>query len=282
MRRRAFTLIELLVVIAIVGILMALLLPAVQQAREAARRMVCRNNLKQIGLALHNYHELHRLFPSGSIQAGPSFRPLSGWGWGAMILPQLEQTAVYNRIDFDTPNAIGGNRTLLTHGMAHWRCRTDPAPESVTVSEGAVSLRLATGNYVGCAGSPTGLGVLYPLSRVSIADIVDGTSNTIFVGERANQVNVPNVGTYTSGWYGYLSGPAGYLQNSVPDIQVNGWLPINFSRDFPVAFSGFHSGGVNIVMCDGSVRFLNSSIDGDLLNALGTRDGTEVVSYFCG
>ena len=99
-KKRGFTLIELLVTISIFAILMALLLPAVQSAREAARRSDCQSRLKQWGLALHNYHDLHQILPPGSITVGPAFLPFSGWGWQALTLPQVEQSSLYGQIDF--------------------------------------------------------------------------------------------------------------------------------------------------------------------------------------
>src|ERR1700722_4841812 len=112
-RRRAFTLIELLVSIAIIGVLVALLLPAVQSSRAAARRTVCKNNLRQLGLALHLYHETHRCFPAGSYVMGSAFPMQTGWGWGAMLLPQLEQNALYRQINFDFGTAVGSNLALI-------------------------------------------------------------------------------------------------------------------------------------------------------------------------
>ena len=129
-RRRGFTLIELLVVIAIIAILVALLLPAVQQAREAARRSSCKNNLKQIGLALHNYHDTHRVFPPGQIRGrNPStgVECGNGFSWGAMLLPFLEESAVYDGLDFTIGPFIGSNKTFINSlaGFDFARCPSD-------------------------------------------------------------------------------------------------------------------------------------------------------------
>jgi len=108
-RRAAFTVVELLVSMAVMGLLVALLVPAVQSAREGARRLTCRNQLREVGLALQNYHGTHGCFPPGSYVMGPSFPMQSGWGWGAMILPFIDQTALYELIDFGHGTAVGGN-----------------------------------------------------------------------------------------------------------------------------------------------------------------------------
>ena len=122
-RRTGFTLIELLVVISILGILIALLLPAVQAAREAARRTQCKSNLRQLGIALHLCHDTNSSFPPGSIKAGPAFRRKTGWGWGAMILPYIEQRNLHAKIDFNAGSAERQNaRDVLRHSIPLWHC----------------------------------------------------------------------------------------------------------------------------------------------------------------
>lgn len=203
---QGFTLIELLVVIAIIAILVALLLPAVQQAREAARRTQCRNNLRQIGLATHNYHDTHGAFPSGYIvrnisatEMAPAETPHNGPGfaWGTMILPMIDQAPLYNQLNFslnahDVPN-IGLGGTVLSA----FRCQSDPAPDTFEVTDGSGNVyRLGSANYVGIfgygsvsmhAGQPQGPGIFYRNSRTRMRDIRDGTSNTIMVGERMHK-----------------------------------------------------------------------------------------------
>ena len=195
--RRGFTLIELLVVIAIIAILIALLLPAVQQSREAAQRTQCKNSLKQIGLALHNYHDVHLTFPPGYIaravgrndpaaaETGPSF------AWGTMVLPFLDHGNLFNHFDF---NEDGDDAHNLGHGqviLSMFLCPTDPAPARFALPNG---IELATSNYVGIYGygnvsmNPgNGTGVFYRNSAVRIRDITDGTSGTICVGERMHE-----------------------------------------------------------------------------------------------
>ena len=215
MKKRGFTLIELLVVIAIIAILIALLLPAVQQAREAARRSQCKNNMKQIGLALHNYHDVHGTFPPGYVYLGETGTSGVGqsqkWGWMAHILPFVDQTALYEACEISNPNndldnmdgAGGPARTPV----ATYRCPSDTAPEVNDQRE-----NWGTSNYVGNYtseeapvqtvdgnnrpkaqdSSTTRRGIFAVNSEVKIRDITDGTSNTIIVGERAWELPLPN------------------------------------------------------------------------------------------
>ncbi|MBB03672.1 MAG: DUF1559 domain-containing protein [Rubinisphaera brasiliensis] len=211
LRTRGFTLIELLVVIAIIAILVALLLPAVQQAREAARRSACKNNLKQIGLALHNYHDTHGSFPPGRVRnstCGVNSWQTSNITWLARILPQMEQSAIYDSIDFErgceSNGATGANGPhddnpggARRQVVAAYRCPSEPgnggvrwtAPDGTEVSGTAPSNSFASGNYSGCVGATSREGGSNPAgifgtnSNVRIRDITDGTSNTVIVGE---------------------------------------------------------------------------------------------------
>ncbi len=196
--RRGFTLIELLVVITIIGLLIALLLPAVQSAREAARRMQCVNNLKQLGLALHNYEGTHHAFPPGYVSAfradGSDTGP--GWGWAAMLLPQLEQKPLFDAINFSLPIESPPNSTGRLPTLAAFLCPSDAAKPSWTAwvrdSSGIPSRPIcdvASANYVGVYGTSDpgidGDGLFYRDSGVGIRDITDGTARTIAVGERS-------------------------------------------------------------------------------------------------
>jgi prepilin-type N-terminal cleavage/methylation domain-containing protein len=216
LRTTGFTLIELLVVIAIIAILIALLLPAVQQAREAARRTQCRNNLKQLGLALHNYHDNFNVFPMGfsDIVAGNSERHGAGWSWATMILPQLDQAPLYNKFNFDTtPYAVqtpGGlavqNQTLVGTPLAAFSCPSDTKPATAGNNGGAANTAAgqgtaaaATSSYMGSRGSFNGVfcaenagaitvdarnnGLLIVNGSRRMRDITDGTSNVFAVGE---------------------------------------------------------------------------------------------------
>ncbi len=223
LRSRGFTLIELLVVIAIIAILIALLLPAVQQAREAARRTQCKNNLKQIGLAMHNYHDIFNTLPPGYISRFPNV-VVSGeqglYSWGAMILPQVEQANLYSVLNvgntpLQTNVGLAAGLAALQTPQPNFRCPSDTGPvlnnfkstlagapnwynRNVT-STGTNEIPIATSNYLMVAGTgssttppatPTTsttppLGVGFQNSRINFRDITDGTSNTIMVGERA-------------------------------------------------------------------------------------------------
>lgn len=210
--RAAFTLIELLVVIAIIAILIALLLPAVQQAREAARRTQCKNNLKQLGLALHNYHDTFNTFPPGVISSLTANAPYQGWGWNAMLLPYLDQAPLYNQINFSgtmqqATVANGPAGTII----GALRCPSDTGSERVpffdvvpTVGGAAAVVQNQVGrsNYPGVvgwwnnAGTPTGLnGTTLPYtqqyrgtfglnSKTGFSQMSDGSSNAIVIGER--------------------------------------------------------------------------------------------------
>jgi len=253
-RRRAFTLIELLVVIAIIAILVALLLPAVQQAREAARRSSCKNNLKQIGLALHNYHDTYSVFPAGlypatqnGALAGTEGRDGS-WGWATMLLPNLEQAPLFDALNpgpTEMQDAVG-NATLLNlmqQPIATMRCPSDPGPRTNTqrkvpssaTSDGDANCNnnceaIALSNYLGVNNSnnltrvnPNGLFVWCD-NRVNnttmvrrMRDVTDGLSNTIAVGERTWQLNNPNTGNKENLYAGVVFGANGNSEHN--DVQ---------------------------------------------------------------
>ena len=184
--RAGFSLIELLVVVMIIGTLVGLLLPAVQAAREAARRIQCVSHLRQVGLALHHYHDAHRALPAGSIVAADFPLRTTGWGWGAKILPYLEQAPLFDALNMTVPVAESENQTALRQSLTVFSCPSDPAPGAIQAGPFAVT----TGNYAGSAGS-RGLGtpgVLYEMSVVDFAKITDGLSRTFLVGERLNQL----------------------------------------------------------------------------------------------
>lgn len=238
--REGFTLVELLVVIAIIGILIALLLPAVQAAREAARRSKCSNQLKQLGLALQNYHDVHKVFPHGA--RSPMYAP----NWRVMVLPFMEQNALYESIDPDSQASKGGfmsakdaasiygygtgrNAILRELVVPGWNCPSNPNPPLVdtTYSPGYQSYdRGQIHDYVGIAGAyfgPAGRsgvcsglsqygsyvcqnGVLYPNGWVRMRDVTDGASNTMIVGEQGGKVGNRDVrASYHCGWAGFSS-----------------------------------------------------------------------------
>lgn len=266
--RRGFTLVELLVVIAVIGILVALVLPAVQQARAAARRTQCRNHLHQIGIALHSYHDLHNTLPPGSIVMGPSFPTQSGWGWSAFILPQLEQSALYDQLDFHIGSAAGSNRPLIAHSLPVFRCPSDVAPQTISASlPGGGSAEIAHGNYPG--SEP----MLAALSHTRFRDVVDGLSQSLLVGEWT-YVNAP-IGESTVSWCGLVSDGIGYqFVASLPHLTLFPGVGVNDSA----AFHSRHAGGTHFLIGDGSVQFLGESTDAEVYYALSTINGGEAVS----
>ena len=279
-RRRAhsgFTLVELLVVIAIIGILIALLLPAVQAAREAARRAHCTNNLKQIGLALHNYHDAMGTFPTGIVATTPPNNPK--WGWSALILPYIEQGPLHETLNVkgmelfpQITAAVGGNTTLdaaLKTVISAYRCPSDVAGDRITGTDPAVQRVFNNGsggqyqapvaNYIGCAGlynrATLNNGVLFANSVVGFRDIVDGTSNVIAVGERSDDcwrgpgtwLGAADLTTTSSGVYHTIGNVLWPINDPVPAQCRDG-------------FGSLHPGGAMFVFCDGSVQFLSETI----------------------
>ena len=271
---RGFTAIELLVVIAIIGVLIAILLPAVQQSRETARRTQCRSQLHQLLLGVHNYFDAHQAFPIGSMTVGPSFPTASGWGWGAMLLPFVENSALYRKIDFDIGTGVGSNRQTISNPVPFWRCPSDSAPATIEVVAGDEGpLSVATGNYCGVEA------VFRPMISFRPRDVTDGLSQTLFIGER---VFLPSDGIslpYTSSWCGRIATRTRTLPNSIPHLPAIAAALPNSSKFDPNVFTSHHTGGVQFAFGDGSVRLLPATIDADVYAALGTRDGGEAVSF---
>ena len=300
---RAFTLIELLVVIAIIGALIALLLPAVQAAREAARRAHCSNNLKQVGLAMHNYHTRHDAFPPGYVTAisndpkAPEVGP--GWGWGTMILGDMEQRPLYNTANFSLQITDPGSLTVRAVNLNAYLCpSSNPAggPVSLTDASGTVLVTdLSAGQYVGSAGQlepsefpASNNGIYYRNSRVGIRDVADGSSTTLLVGERSR-----NLADAT--WVGVIPGarvctnprwPIRQCETaSVMVVSHTGsttgesiiYVP-NAKAAVADDYWSMHPGGCNFLFCDGSVRFIKESVNPRIFAGLSTRAGGEVIS----
>lgn len=272
-RTRGFTLIELLVVIAVVGILMSLLLPAVEQAREAARRTSCKSHLKQLCLALHNYHDSHNVLPPGSITIGPAFMTFPGWGWSAMLLPYYDQMPLYSRIDFGMGTAVGPNRSLIGNRLGLMQCASDSQPDQIDVDiPGHSNVLIATGNYIGSEE------ILKGLSHIRMADVIDGASQTIFLGERKLQPGTNGCLAFTSSWCGIVAESDVYVFDSIPYAPVLATQRINAPG--ATAFSSQHVGGAHFALGDGSVRFISENIDSQVFQALGTRAGGEVIGEY--
>jgi prepilin-type N-terminal cleavage/methylation domain-containing protein/prepilin-type processing-associated H-X9-DG protein len=272
-RRAGFTLIELIVSIAIIGVLAALLIPAVQSSRDAARRTICKNQLRQLGLALHMYHEVHRHFPPGSYTMGPSFPMQTGWGWGAMLLPYIEQHSLYERINFGLGTGLGDNLPLIAMSVPAFRCPSEIGADSIScIPMGDPPFKLASGNYCGSEG------VLSAMSSVRMADITDGTSQTLLLGERLVQPGGPTTLPFTSAWCGQVAFADEYDLRSVPYLLPDPNHPINGSPTDTLCFGSRHPLGANFVLCDGSCVFLNNSLDSQIFTALGTPNGGEFVN----
>jgi len=307
-RNTGFTLIELLVVIAIIAVLVALLLPAVQQAREAARRSSCKNNLKQLGLAMHNYHDTHNVFPFSTINNGnnaspgdPAPSPLRN-NWFHMILPFIDQTPLYNEI---VPH-LQANQAIYPLPEAEvvvdsMLCPSDLGVKTNTTNQGF------HGNYVPCGGSTAGgygktNGMFYPLSNMRIPKIKDGTSNTVMMSE----VRLVEDATPATGAGNVVCGGSHDLRgrlhnmahgnstfttlrppntdvgdrmqhcNGVPEAPCRSCTSGN---DTEIHARSAHTGGVQACMADGSVVFVSENIDTAVWQAVGTVFGKEVVSF---
>jgi len=294
-RRRGFTLVELLVVIAIIGILIALLLPAVQAAREAARRMSCSNNLKQIGLAMHLYHDAWLRLPAGwngyDVATGqPYGLGVPGWSWQARTLPYLEQANVQkNLIDFNKPVSDPANDAVRVLVLANFRCPSDIStpPTFLNCDEetGQGTLQYAVANYVGawgtgdvhvCGTLPVGVqctsdGTFFHNSMIGFADITDGLSQTIVAGERTSKLDY-------STWVGTVEG----IDCAPGRILGTAWYPPNNATHNTHDFSSLHPTGTNFVLADGSVRLIPVTIDIAVYRALVTRSGNDSVASALG
>lgn len=314
-RRAAFTLVELLVVIAIIGVLVSLLLPAVQAAREAARRMQCSNNMKQLGIALHNYHDTHNRFPPQAIYGpgAPPYTMPSHHTWVVMILPFMEQQPLYDNINKNAPifpQILPNGQPVVAQQVASLRCPSDAGRRDVAQTGG-----LAVTNYAGSEGyhwwstavvgnsAPWNLGV-DPIIRTAdlsgvftilqtrtMADIADGTSNTIFLGETDSmghgggpfnttgtglrRVGTPVfrtalVSTPHAGWHGNEGGAANtvgpdggpqtggmwFRNHSFTPTYLTAW---GINTEWP-GTSSYHPGGIMAGFGDGSVSFIQENI----------------------
>jgi prepilin-type processing-associated H-X9-DG protein/prepilin-type N-terminal cleavage/methylation domain-containing protein len=294
--RRAFTLLELLVVLGIIGVLVGLTLAAVQRVRESAARLKCQNNVKQLALALHQYHDANGAFPPGHRSLkNPDRMPFSGWPLS--ILPFIEQQSLYEKgrtaYRFVPLPFINPPHTGLSTVVQTFVCPSDPRIVTAQISQRTHTLAAFT-SYLGVSGVGTLKGsatdgVLYQNSRVALLDVTDGTTNTLFLGERPPSADF-QFGWWYAGVGQRFTGSADMILSArEPNLQpiVSGskcgpgqypFMPAS-SFDDPCGMFHFwspHSGGANFAFCDGSVRFLAYSAD-SIMPALATRAGGEAV-----
>lgn len=305
-RRGGFTLIELLVVIAIIAILIALLLPAVQQAREAARRSTCKNNLKQIGIAMHNHHDVYGKLPvgiAGTLHGDGRSRAGWGWAWGAYILPYMDQAPLYETINNRVFSDSGVGSTAE---IARARVAVIPNFECPSAAVQRVGNGQRMQNYAGNAGwnwtggdhsrdvdlnngnSNTADGVLFfadprvdaDRTGVKFRDMTDGATNTLLVAEKAGN----DTGTQGGAPCRHCSCNAiwsNHADGNPPNNEVSEHLGTTrraFNNNTERAFHSFHTGGVQGVLCDGSARFFSENMDSSIRQAIGTRAGGETAT----
>ncbi|WP_339729733.1 DUF1559 domain-containing protein [uncultured Gimesia sp.] len=290
--RGGFTLIELLVVIAIIAILIALLLPAVQQAREAARRLSCKNNLKQLGIGLHNYHDTHGCFPPGYIYKPGTGGNQSGFGWVTMLLPMLDQANLYDQFDLSEPIFSAVNQAARERHIPGLLCPSDPISENGFVEMGSATERYAMGCYVANFGPPDldanqeqRTGMFSRNSATRSRDVTDGLSNTLCVGERQN--GEFRNGAVHGNHFEYETTWAGAVREITDATDDHGHMVLFQTGHVPNAstsddrdVSAPHVGFAQFLLGDGSVRLIGSSIDFGIYTALGTISGREVIGEY--
>lgn len=288
--RSAFTLIELLVVIAIIAVLIGLLVPAVQKVREASNRMKCSNNMKQIGLGMHNHHDTNGVLPPGYIYTGTNGQP--GYGWATLILPYMEQDNLYKALDpLKVPlhtryvaGAPAADIALLQTKLSVYRCPSDTGPDLAnSLNFGSANhFRVAVSNYVGCAGwsatpsYPTQAGdcggMLWGNAKLKLTDATDGTTNTILVSERRYRIDhaATWAGAGNNNSYGNTGTPRTIFRATF-GINVD-YVAAGSPENTGKGWSSEHAGGVMILLTDGSVRFLRDSTNaGTVLNPMSLR-----------
>jgi len=274
MRPRGFTLIELLVVIAIIAVLIALLLPAVQQAREAARRTQCRNNMHQLALAMHNYHDTHQCFPLGAIYSSQRV------GVFPMILPFIDEAALYNAYNFDLYFSHVGNTTVGRQKLAQLLCPSDPNdnPKNTT----GTSAYLMPHAYVVSMGAAPGVtaardGMFACNTVYRTRDIRDGTSQTLMLGHVLEKGDSCSKNNSAGFWWTYMGssffGTCWPINNRYGACAAGQY---SFSAGCDPAQS-LHEGGAFFSFADGAVRFLTENIDQTTYMALSTRANNEIV-----
>ena len=304
--QRAFTIVELLVVTAIIWMLIAILLPAVQLAREAARRASCQNNLRQIALALHSYHDRHRVFPPGTQLADYRYSTVSkSYSWHTMILPEVDQQVMYKQFNFNIDCQDKLHRQLTKKQLPVFLCPSDPqSAQSVVVTSGTLAGSWGANNYFGVSGTnaltqgysandcsqqdPVAepkyrvhSGMFFENSSVSLADITDGTTQTVLIGDRGV---VEEWGRWAGPGLAPLC-PWGLADVLLPGaIDHSVWKGGVRSKTGTVSdrlfFWSYHSGVFQVALADGSVRGLSMQIDSALFHDLCTKASGNHVGDF--
>ncbi|QDT02349.1 hypothetical protein K227x_07250 [Rubripirellula lacrimiformis] len=306
--RWAFTLVELLVVIAIIGVLIGLLLPAVQAAREASRRMSCGNNLKQIALATHSYHDKFRKMPYGWDQRGTA--------WSAHLLPQIEQGSLYDTLVFQESGPgnwaydDGNNEKAAGTYIATYRCPSMAIP--IHFDNNGIPDRVPA-SYRGSAGTESSSddtstalpgtkaledidqdGIFYACSQTRFRDILDGTSHTIMIGESytdprfvkdGQAMDYWNIGSPSADPCRCDGGTGGtefseLVGTTIAPINARRTQPTLHGRLMELSFGSYHVGGAYFALCDGSIQFISESIDQEVYTGLGSRNGLELPGDF--
>jgi len=295
--RNAFTLIELLVVMAIIGVMIGLILPAVQKVREAANRARCQNNLKQMGVALHHHHDVRGCFPAGYYCQLDRTLDVAdttpGWGWAALLLPFIEQENLGRQINFNVAVEDPASAPVRMTVLPLLVCPSDRETGLFTVLDGfgAPVADAASNSYAGCYGAggeiadepDLGNGIFFRNSRVRIADITDGTSNTLAIGERAALFT-------RTAWAGALNEGTTHVTPGAPTdstavedtptqtLAHTGSHTLNDHSSDPDDFFTPHIHAGQFLFADGSVRPVGTAIDLKIFQALSTRAGGEAVS----
>lgn len=291
-KRPAFTLVELLVVIAIVGILVGLLLPAVQAVREAARRTQCGNQLHQQVIAMHHYHDTQRKFP-------PGFEWPDRTMWSARLLPFLEQQNLYDTLQFGTAWNLGTNAAACASPLPVFQCPSQPLPppqdfEGIPNRQACTYLGSATGTLVResgpspIVGEPNRDGMLFQNSQTKFSDVLDGASQTILLGEAIFSLEVTGidpVGNFQAVDHWYLGSTDQLNGINASECIGSTAVPLNLFRQKDLddieakelCFSSFHPQGVQFAFVDGHIEFINETAALDVMKARGTRGGKETL-----
>jgi prepilin-type N-terminal cleavage/methylation domain-containing protein len=293
-RRSGFTLVELLAVSAVVSILGAQTFPFIQEAREAARRTQCQNNLKMIGLSMFNYHDTYVAFPMGwdgvdLKEKKQEALGVNGWGWAARLAPFMDQAGLYNTFDFKVRVDDAKNTKAIATPIVGYRCPSDPFIKKtwkIKDAKDAPLVELATTNYVASFGTDDlakcekmklgeqcqGNGLFFHNSFIKLGDITDGTSNTLAVGERIGDEKTDHLST----WGGVVS------KGTHPFARILGSsnAALDAKERHPSDYLSAHKGGLYFLIGDGSVRFVASKTDLKIFQALSTRAGGEEIPNF--